>query len=783
MSAEGNKIGAVASNCAGFRFFVRPHESEKMNQIMLAALEPFKTICAPRQIASFSLDAAEDLEWLRLQNREELYALVSYHYDQEAWQKLTALKSIPILEQLAILDTVLTDKVLLQKIVEISIKEDPLQTLGIITFFADRYPHRLTQDDFDPNSEFNQHLVLPSKNLSHDAMSVELPKTISTILLTKSGEINFGIIPLLKKRLIQDDLSFHKTLKRRLDTLLDNHSLRNIFPQIKAPTDYQSRGAELLQILHGLPPNTPVTDTQAREAALAAYLSHLRQIPPNGCFAMVVCQAELESNPRHCLEDFKSLILRGCLRRKTNNDSQDYPFLFSVQHTHLDEPDHDPNIHAIYQTMGVPKLSPRKKCATPLELIAALANGNPELFQRGKLAYEFQTRNGLLAMWHNAVAGMSEGKMSSMIKSEILRSVLHAIDAEYEGLTEKYHYLKKKLENEIVAKILQKMILFYDPELKHASAGNGGFVLYDHKWMRIDSLERFRSWLLLILTEAVQAINPADAEGSIILQKMAAGLRECIASPKFVDRLLSSYMDQAIKEPNKNIEVFRHTPWITRTGNSTEATLQVYRSRSENLKSKSIVAEDAEDLLNQLNEFYELHRHNPPYIPCRIEDLHAFNLLPFSEKPALKLQKKRYRISIHYQQKVIGLFKSRANLPEFHLEPAEGISLDQLRNRMLEEWNSVQPCNELELPNRERILDTLLISRMTRRARNKILSNSIAIADSNWASDSQDIYFYCFLNPFTKKIELWKMGHDFSNPSALNPDIWIQKQPWEIFYV
>jgi hypothetical protein len=687
---------------------------------------------------------------------------------------------------------------------------DPVETLGMAAYFLDENPNLLRRKEFHVQREFEKSLDFFEKDLEaflesfpradleiyHDLYSVRLPKMVARILLTSTGEINFGLIPMLKERFASGNLNFHKTLAKRLDVLVNNSDVRDVIPSIKASPDLDNRGTQLLQILDGLLPDWPVCDHQAQEAALTAFLSHIRQIPPNGCFAMVVCQAELESNPKRCLEDFRELLTKGVLSRKVDKITQDFPFLFSLQSEHGETPFEElnplmiPGVKEAALTMGVrnyrEKIQRRKQVSNPLQLIKSLANGDQERFIRGKLAFEFQTRNGLLAMWHNAVAGMSEGRTCGMIKSEILKSILYAIDADYNGLSQQHLYLKKKLEEAVIAQLLQRMCLFFDPELKHHLAGNGGFVLYDRKiegWDRIDNVDLFRAWVIEILVGAYAEIIKEDPSGSRVLDKMIVGLKECIASPKFIDRLLMSYMDQQIKEPSKNLEVFKHTPWITRTGNSTEMTLRVYQTRDKTLKSKSILARNAADLLSQLREFYEqcrqANRIIPPLLPCRIEELHAFNLIPLP-RGLMHLEKSqtRFRVGKSYQKRILLRLETEANF-KGHIPLEDQISINRFREHILEVWGEGA---ERDAPLRERLLDMILIQELTQGTRDKILSNAIPIADSNWSIDSQDLYFYCFLNPFSKAVELWKMGSDFSNPTALNPNIWIKEQPWEIFY-
>lgn len=785
-----------------------------LSKTHLHSIENSKVISSGKPIA-------QELAWIEEECDEELQAFLSVHSDEVSWEILINHRSSALLEQARILYNLLDHQhnkdELFREIIARLDKTYPIVMLGIYCHSLNLGSFSINIEHIDIIKDFNIYLDNVQKSMeifsenyqsSHphslnDALSIELPFVIARILLLDNGTLNFGLIPLVNERLNVGSNNFNKTLSNRLDRLYSDKMARNALSAIRAPVEKNS-ATQLLQILNQLPEGASVTHKHAQEAALAAYLTHMRQIPPNGCFAMVVCQSQLESNPCECFEDFRNLLSKGVLKRKINKVIKEFPFLLATPPMYLDtelkiygnQLLNSPAIESICSVMGIENfrkdISELQPPLTPRALIRQLAGEDEGKIKRGCLAFDFQTRNGLLIMWHNAVAGMAEGKPSSMIKNEIVKAVLRAIQADYQGLDDAHLYLKERLENNIIAHLQEHMVLLFDPEIQHPVTGAGGFVLYDkdHPLTRIDTSSAFQKWMAMVLEEACLDLmkHASTKDNSKLLRKMIKGLMDCISTETFIDRVLFKYMDQEHKEASRHLDSIIHTPWITRTGDDTQATLNVYYPQGEFLKSKKINPINPEDLLNELKEFYESRRRAskpiPRFAPARLEGLHAFNLIPLPEKfEKLSKRREKFQVGKTYQERMIHRIMKQFYLDVLELGVQEKKSLYLFRNQIIDALNKASPVDEKEKRSRERIIDTLIINKLSARKRLKILSQSIPIADTNWSIDNRDIYFYCLFNPFSEKIELWKMGSDLSHASATNPDVWLKNQTWEIFYL
>lgn len=803
--------------------------AEKLTNLITASLDPITRRTSSRKTHylvgipfELPIQVKLDLHWLHENGNKQLFHLIKMRLKHPVWQKALQGRNIQLLEQLKLLyELVLSkgyDEGFFIPLLESSLKEeiDTMLHIAILTYIVDRQPESLHDSTFKSNEVFEMKLSaldeeirqftqeISDPELAQEALSVFIPKLIANLLLTHTGEVNFGLIPLIKKHFLSAPSNYAETIGKRLDFLYREYSLRAIFPTIKATED-NGKAKVLLQILNNLPPESPVTDFQARVAVLTAFLSHIRQTSPNGCFAMTVCLAELENNPKQCLEDFQCLLSKGSLTREFNHVQREYPFLLTSESKNLTQEidAKDSFIKLLCTSMGISdyweKIKHIKFPINVQRLIEILAKDDKDLILRGMIAYEFQTRNGLLFLWHNCIAGMSEGKVSGLVTSEILQAILKALDADFKGLDATHFSLISKLKCSVVETILGRMSLMYDPGLEHPKLGQGGFVLYDQRdgntnnHIRIDTPNAFREWIIQILDQVAEHPNLEDSddqseESNRLFQQMIKGLKKCIYSDQFMDRLLEKYMDQNIKEPSKNLDSILHTPWITRTGNSSEATLAVYLNRGGDLKSKAFKVVSAQNLLDQLHEFYHLRRQSRPVLPnllpARVPGLHAFNLIPLSATyegvPILKI---KIMASKSYQEKMIELLKSRTQIEELDITISEQISLRQFRNALLDAWNKASLLGTENPLNRERQLDTWMIGGLSQKKKNRILGTAILIGDSNFGKGSQDLNFYCIYNPLSKKVELWRMAKDFSEVTALNPDIWVNEQTWEIFYL
>jgi len=468
---------------------------------------------------------------------------------------------------------------------------------------------------------------------------------IADFLITDIGTINAGIIPDLLEILTQNQLqSYGYEIKIRnvLDVLMQSPKLRDKFSEITKPKSKFAPANDILRIMLGKTGQSPVTDVDAKKAALGAMLSYLRQGPTGSCFATYIAIEMHSTRFEKTLEDFASLIKWGKLTRKVDGVSMDFPFIMSMGHSDLGaqisihrngalsmmrgSPSflwEAPGLVAACRAMGLD--DPEKalmavvlklfsvesdtmefKKVTVNDLLKMLALYETELnsgkqkatsYQKGVFAYESQTNNALLKVWENAIAGMAEGKERSLIKTLILDAISRTIDKIIQETYPVKAGIISSFVNLLENKLVSTIQLQYDPAVhqdipandKHST--DAGFILYDksnslniNEWKRIDTPAAFQSFLDNKIKEVIKDLREKETNNvqRIFLKQIQTILTEHINSNEFVEALLKQYHPQnaQLEHPLQQLPSLKYTPWTTKTGNDSKNVYNVYMETS-----------------------------------------------------------------------------------------------------------------------------------------------------------------------------------------------------------
>lgn len=172
------------------------------------------------------------------------------------------------------------------------------------------------------------------------ALSVYKGREIANALLTEIGTINSGIIPDLHEIIIQNQLqsyAYETKVKNVLNVLMQSPKLRDKFSEICKPESKSAPANDILKIILGKSDQAPVTDLDAKKAALGAMLSHLRQGPAGSCFATYLAIELHTMHLEKTLDDLASLLKSGKLTRKVDGVSMDFPFIMGMSLNGLDK--------------------------------------------------------------------------------------------------------------------------------------------------------------------------------------------------------------------------------------------------------------------------------------------------------------------------------------------------------------------------------------------------------------------------------------------------------------
>lgn len=275
--------------------------------------------------------------------------------------------------------------------------------------------------------------------------NVSMGRSLALFLINSKGEVDrkalFSAIETLRSHLYslhpgrEYDAPRMRHLLRTLTTFYENEELIYALKRVQAPTNHLGADA-LIAATMQLPSGKPILDRHAKQAALAALLTPLRQ-NVGSCFATAPAIMIQQEQPLQFLADISQLFAIGGLRRTIlgvehsvplcNHSGNGnlfypiYPFLFGEMPWVV--LGRAPGLIAAFKAAGL-----KKKCSTLLEE-SFLANVDPEPFfvttadeiirsiiktptriTAAISAFNSLTDNALLKAWEFTVASFAEAK-------------------------------------------------------------------------------------------------------------------------------------------------------------------------------------------------------------------------------------------------------------------------------------------------------------------------------------------------------------------------------------
>jgi hypothetical protein len=78
------------------------------------------------------------------------------------------------------------------------------------------------------------------------------------------------------------------------------------------------------------------------------------------------------------------------------------------------------------------------------------------------------------------------------------------------------------------------------------------------------------------------------------------------------------------------------------------------------------------------------------------------------------------------------------------------------------------------------VLDTILIQSLTKDQSQAIQSNAIRFAKTNWNEGPKNLFFCCFFNLRTEKVDFGNIAEDHTGLQPMDQNEWIDDQTWEV---
>lgn len=713
------------------------------------------------------------------------------------------------------------------------------------------------------------HSAYPFQN-PHKAKETFFPVEFSKIIVTNSGRINVGILNFLCERYLtkdQTDHSFEIHLKFMLNLLRASPKLRSLVFQMQKPDSTSSAADVLIRVSLELSPTAVITDNDARRTGLAALLSLLRQAESVGnCFATSIAIQMLSSHPMRCLKDFSELLQTGRLTRQWGYSKMTLPCFLHINSDQIDQPLSInekgtlilkkaafplwklPGLQAACRAIGISDIETAFNKAYPLlskenaqkllkvslrSLLSALIEANiqsPEpkedLLNRAILAFETEQQNLLLRMWESAIAGISEAREDSSMKTGIAKAILDQVQKQIKETSpdlaakaESLLYLTQQI-------LLRRIQPQFDPSIvlyQGAKKEVGCFILYDRgqgqppqQWKPILTAEAFQQLVIDVFKEAYRQWSTPE---KIAWQKpFFEKLEAYLISFGCLLNIIISYDSRNLTDPafGRDINQLAHSPWRNHTGNFQENTLINYTGDlSLSGRRVTLIPDDAESLLTKLvqvgkrsSEYVKSKLKENPLLPLPIVHTghHAYSLLlghptllaawestltpkEWIEKYLLKpgqviansLATQDTRVKLI--QFVASNLITKAGQLEF-FKQVQMVHKDSpvrdFRNNLV---TLIQRLPAASVTNRDyvaRNVDTFLCEQALPEAQRALLhETAVHFADTNWTFGEHNIHYGFQVNPGTGQLDVWKIADDSSKMEAIPQPKYEKQDSWK----
>jgi len=743
------------------------------------------------------------------------------------------------------------------KVVFIEAKK--LESVDFIDWLQSAFKKELSllNDHINRIRESHRKVGLQNANLAYQT---KLSVKIAQLLLTKRRYINHPLINLIIDYFIKNKempLNHDFSLMNGLKMILHSSSVRSKLRRIKKPHLKQKLAHDLIKIQLGLKTTSRVTTRDTIITILTACLSRLRQGSVGSCFATHLAIILHSSYLEHCLDDFINLISEGKLSKTVGNTMKSFPFLLRIGDQDLSEtmlhlsPDgklfseghgevyiwESPSIQATFQAIGVDdpiqtilntlKTFPKNGnkddypikislqmfikgiCLEQIKMAGHSSSFLLAIFSLASFAFQTQTRNGLLSVWGDCLAGMAEGKNGSMIKPSVLNAICKPIKRHLNLLLGSNNLSKNtaKAISENLKEILwHSLHLHYDPHIYNNESipPEGGFIIYDiknqhipSKWKRIDTPELYQQFIVRLITNSKNHIKNTIKESHPDIDSDSVLNQLClyIQTQVFLTKSMLTYYPKYNTHPSV-VDIWEecpYTPWRTLSGNIAQSVHEVYLEMEESFPTQQFNPKEPREILLNLIENIRMSSRDdesinaiPPHQRAPLlTSTHAFSLLP--GHPSLiqaahspltsslwidqhiiqpgrevansKVSEKTIQHTLAWIAKhLIKNENSRRFNSAMRLMPKD-LSIIEFRNWMITQLDAIIPTISQDL-EKMHLLETEICLSLNGDQQAKLQSTAVHFADTNWNEGVNDINLCIAVHPCTGELSILEIQDD-----------------------
>lgn len=651
------------------------------------------------------------------------------------------------------------------------------------------------------------------------AAALATSKEIGKALIAPNGTLNKGIIYELRRLLPENPLEdYQKDILRVLHALETSSKLEAILNNIVKPEVNAYQIKNVIRSVLGLPFGEEITDIHAKQAALIALLSHMRQGPVGSCFATFIAIGLLNQKLEKCLQDFAEILKTGKAVRLVEKERKEFSFKTSIADEDLTKKFkldrygnifEQPGFKAAFKQMGLINLERDKKTVLErlfknvheetVEVDAKTLLGCFENFEMGLFAFSCETNNGLLRIWENLLAAMPEGvKGGGINTNRVIDAILAALKEQFKtSILVKGKPVVNPLKESLKGQLLNRINLVYNNQL----GADGGYEMKD-----VENPAAFKA----LIVDALKDAQGDDPDNGILttIEKVKNFISN---DPLFLKNVLWAFDDANKKIENPASALERcNLPWRFEAGNSLRNTYAVEMehpipspilTHPKNASELAVCFLNICKKLEKVTNVYTDTEENEK-IPMETPT-HAFNANVESEKVKAYLQAnenpEEWLKRTLIEQSKLALrgqidSTSRQKVYHFILNPENNLipqnraadfkeKFDRMPNVMqMETFSSkiMEILIELNHPDPSRknelwqIMAAYFLSEgLPEKIRDRLDEASLPIADLSWSKDNSDLNFKVMFDVITMKPILVGINTSKTSYKVVNQNEWV----------
>jgi hypothetical protein len=459
----------------------------------------------------------------------------------------------------------------------------------------------------------------------------------------------------------------------------------------------------------------------------------------------------------------------------------------------------------------------------------------------GRYAFSL-ANNHLLRAWETSLAAMAEDRSGDYVRDNINSCVMTVFNPIFDNSKQKASSYNKTLVEEF-KNVFQKTIndsfrLVYNGSIplqqvsSDGSSTSGGFELYQrdvkdltNKGIRIATPEQFKNFVFVMIDQATKAETTqiASQKDRQVIASVSQSLHLCLQGKNFMRDILWAYDDNNRQTPDPvgHYTDLARTPMTSLDGDNPWEVMAIDTGKDFTPDVKTIRAKDPGDLLKWLLGLAAWKQSTEHYLSDGTLDEdsatspeHAFNIEFKNEEfkaflasklspdqwiektlvaPGLKISRSEMesgtKKSIEDKMKRWLASQFQKGMPDATLQEIDNlfsslsskvVNVHQYSQRVQDGLVKMLNLNKDQAISLSFVLDRILIESLPADERKAIQSEAVRFAKTNWNTGPKNLFFCCFFNPRTEKLDFGNIAEDHTALQPMDQYEWVDNKEWEV---